>query len=180
MSSGLPPVRPVELFFVDAPLADIDPAFGHWLAGFIDGEGCFSFSCSMYKGERRDRPRFALFLREDDAAIVEEIHTAVGCGVVRWKAAQRRLSYSWGRPQMGWIVDSREGLRRLIAVLDQFPLRSKKASDYAIWREAVMLWINSEQRYREGRRGRETHKCWAQITAIRERLMEARAYKAPT
>jgi hypothetical protein len=108
-----------------------DAAFGHWLAGFIDGEGSFMIV-------RRTAPccRFSLIVRDDDAAIMAEIADRTGFG--RLRSVNKKLP---DRPCVGWEITSKADALALIDFLERFPLRAKKARDFAFWREAVLLWI---------------------------------------
>jgi hypothetical protein len=56
----------------------IDPGFGHWFAGFVDGEGCFLIT----RVGKSYRCIFSLHLRGDDRPILEEIHRNLGIGTV--------------------------------------------------------------------------------------------------
>lgn len=110
----------------------IDDAFGHWLAGFIDGEGHFAI--------RRDKSghfscAFQLALRCDDEAILREIHERTGLGTLG-----RRLTGGRSRAQAVWRVSSKGDCLALSGLLQRFPLRAKKAYDLDIWSRAVDLW----------------------------------------
>ena len=59
-----------------------DEAFLNWLAGFIDGEGCFLISQPKQRNTHVDIS-FALGLRDDDIDILEEIQQRLGIGTVR-------------------------------------------------------------------------------------------------
>lgn len=108
----------------------IDDAFGHWLAGFIDGEGCFRIH-SQKRG-RYLTPAFHLKLRADDRPILEEIARRVGAGRLYDMPA-----HGTSRPGTVWRCQSQADCRALAAVLDRYPLRAKKAREYAVWREAL-------------------------------------------
>lgn len=144
----------------------MDDAFGHWLAGFIDGEGCFGITRL-----RRDHGicwslRFTLKLRSDDRPILEECRDrAGGIGTIRsTKPRGHNL-------QAMWVIESRADCQALADILDRYPLRAKKARDYVIWREALMEWSNGETGHRwSGQRD------WSKIAALRERLDEVRAF----
>ena len=110
----------------------ISDDFGYWLAGLIDGEGCFhikrvggaggSLICTMIVG-----------LRVDDRPILEEVRQATGIGAL----------YEARRPSctlLRWEVTRKAECVELISILDRYPLRTRKARDYALWREAVNTW----------------------------------------
>lgn len=120
---------------------DMDPEFGHWLAGFIDGEGCFTIG--RYKDVRCGSVgyncRMALAVREDDRPLLEEIQRCVGFGYLRRRVPTRRMVPN-AKPTVQWGVQTKNGCLTLVELLDVYPLRSKKARDYAVWREAVLAW----------------------------------------
>jgi hypothetical protein len=118
-----------------ARVAAFDPAFGHWLAGFIDGEGCFEIA-------RRDRAgryttyevRFSLRIRDDDLPALKEILQRLDIGRIGGHA---HSSHPNTNPSACWMVQAKHECQLLAELLDRFPLRAKKRHDFAIWREAV-------------------------------------------
>src|SRR5208337_5656953 len=101
-----------------------DSEFGHWLAGFIDGEGCFRIVPNRKSWECR----FQMSLRDDDSDILHRIRDELWLGSVYPKVA-----YATSHPQTMWEVSKHEDCLALVKILDQFPLRARKARDYAIW-----------------------------------------------
>lgn len=65
-------------------------------------------------------------------------------------------------PIAQWRASSLAHCQRLVRIFDRYPLRAKKARDYEIWREAVVLL--------SGPRGAETE-------ALLERLKGDRSYR---
>jgi len=121
---------------------DVTPEFGHWLAGFIDGEGSFIVV------NTRSRPpfRFQLCQRYDNGDIVREIHRRTGLGRVCIGKPRGTT-----RQQIKWSIQKRDDLEALIALLDTYSLRGDKAVEYRAWREGVLLWL------KVGHRGRKIH-----------------------
>lgn len=108
----------------------MEDGFGHWLAGFIDGEGCFTI-IQHINGSWEIK--FYLTLRDDDISILETIQNQLGIGRI-----YRTRAHGTSRPQASWRVTRIRECLQFIEVLDQFPLRARKAQDYKIWREAVL------------------------------------------
>ena len=116
----------------------LEPAFGHWLAGFVDGEGCFYL-------KKTDGQylicAFRVALRLDDRAILEEIQRETGIGQIH---VTRRAK--WGsNDQASWSVTRKREVMELARIFDLYPLRSKKARDFVIWRQAVTVWGDKER-----------------------------------
>lgn len=110
----------------------MDDGFGYWLAGFIDGEGCFTIQ-RVKKGSWYCR--FAIRVRDDDSAIIQKIQEETGIGRVCPVSAR-----GTSRAQVAWVVVSKADCIKLVALLDQYPLRAKKRHDFAIWKRAVEAW----------------------------------------
>jgi hypothetical protein len=149
-------------------LPETDDAFGHWLAGFIDGEGCFKIT--RISRSVTYRCQFSLGVRVDDLATLEAVRDRLGFGSI-YRFPGRRESNT--RASARWdIINKRDG-RALVDLLDRFPLRSKKARDYAIWREAMLLWWT----YRGNRWHRDGP--WDRIAELKAELERARRFCEP-
>jgi hypothetical protein len=142
-------------------VTDVDPAFGNWLAGFIDGEGCFEVS---YSGERLPAPRFRMVLRDDDTPIVKEIAARTNIGNVRFQ-----------RPRVNahravlWSIDGKRDQQLLVALLDEYPLRAKKRRDYEAWRLAVRAHASVRQ-------GAPAQRAEWRLRELKRQIEDARRY----
>lgn len=109
----------------------IDRDYGNWLAGFIDGEGCFYIT--------RDRTRtpwkarFSMSLRVDDRPALEAAQAALGIGTLH------EYQPANGQRVARWMVQSKHDVEALVAFIEQHPLRAKKREDFEVWRRAVSL-----------------------------------------
>lgn len=148
---------------------DVDPEFGHWLAGFVDGEGCFQILKRTGGAHRGYRCRFVMALRADDGAILEEIRARTGLGTIYRRVAKARPADA---PQWRFEVNTKESCLALVRLLDRHPLRAKKARDYALWREAVLEWQMVAPRG-PGRRG-----DWSRFRDLKEMLNEDKKFDA--
>lgn len=139
-----------------------DAGFGYWLAGLIDGEGCFTIK-SHARGTHA--PSFAIKLRADDSAVLEHAHRTLGIGTIR------REKRDASNDMVTWTVGDNAGCQRLVDLLDKYQLRAKKRIDYWAWREAVCEWIGRG-------RGNRWHGSVnnEQMAGLRDRLMTTRAY----
>lgn len=146
------------------PPHDLDDGFGHWLAGFIDGEACFI----VHRIGRCYACRFCVRLRADDFALMEEVHERLRLGTVS-RVAVVPSARPGTRPMVEWRITNRADCLGLVAVLDRYQLRSKKARDYALWREAVLEW--------ERQRG-ERSRDWSRMAALYDQIRAGRRYEA--
>jgi hypothetical protein len=135
-----------------------DPREDAWLSGFTDGEGCFLIG-TVQRG-RILAPRFYLGLRADDMAVLEELQRALG-GRLHLRPARGADA-----PQCAWLVSSKRELAGLVEYFDRFPLRAKKAADFALWREAVSVYCAAS--------GADPR-----LAALKEALTLGRTYGAP-
>jgi len=124
--------------------AQIDPAFAHWFAGFVDGEGSFTVRvCEPreHKGNYTDIDvEFSIILRDDDAAILQEIVDNLGLNArITWYPAMTNHQGVRSNPRAKLSVRRVKNCLRIIEILDKYPLRAKKRNDYKIWREIVLL-----------------------------------------
>lgn len=124
----------------EAPTNDIPEAFGNWLAGFTDGEGSFNLVLTRHGNIV---PRFAISLRRDDRAVLSEIHETLGFGRI-YDTKRFESSVRNNNPKSSFCCHSVRECRALVDVFDRFPLRAKKATDFAIWREAVILSASAD------------------------------------
>jgi LAGLIDADG endonuclease len=159
-------VRQANAISATSPLDTLDDtAFGHWLAGFLDGEGCFSIV--RRGGTQCHSTRMHVILRADDISLLDAIHRRTSIGTLCYSAHKSRL----GRPGVTWTVVSKPDCIRLAELLDAHPLMSKKARDYAIWRRAVEVWSSVPL----GRRGQD----WLAMATLKKELEAVRTFVSP-
>jgi hypothetical protein len=145
--------------------------FGHWLAGFADGEGCFYVTCSTGGSHRC---QFRIKLRRDDKPILEECARRTGLGHIVDVKPPKGQKHG----QAEWIVIRKAHCARLVEIFDAFPLRAKKARDYAIWKRAVEL-ITDVRHVIDGRKlrfgeGSLRHAYQSKLAALKTALSDVR------
>lgn len=111
-----------------------DAAFGYWLAGFIDGEGCFRVQ--RHEGGTH-QCTFSLKVRRDERGTLELCRRFVGAGTIKEGPGTGNA-----HPQATWAIQDQEGCQRLVDLLDKYPLRAKKRLDFDAWAEAVSEWTS--------------------------------------
>jgi hypothetical protein len=129
----------------------MDDGFGHWFAGFTDGEGCFFIG--------QYTPRFTLGLRADDWQVLEYTRQQLGIGMLR-----RRPGTKKSKPSAVFEVWRPQEQLVLVDLFERFPLRAKKRHQFEVWCTAV----------REAAKGRLKDK--SVINNCRRRLATLRVY----
>lgn len=146
--------------------------FGHWLAGFIDGEGCFIIQQVNHTDGKPGNymARFMLRVRDDDRGVLEEILRQTGLGGLI-DEPERRNGNTGGACY--WHVSAKRECLGLVALLDRYPLRAKKARDYALWRVAVLAWSRVQNPTRDPA---ENAAIWRDMAALKTQLINTRVY----
>lgn len=113
-----------------------------YVTGFVDGEGCFTFSrhgaqIALY---------FALKLTATDRAILEDIQAFFG-GIGRFydvipRAAPTPRS-GFTKAAIYYRVSRRDELPVIVDHFDRYPLRGLKRSQFDIWRAMVQLKLDN-------------------------------------
>lgn len=121
-----------------------------YIAGFVDGEGCFALKFRReIRRERKGAPEyfywdieFAIVLREDDREILERIKETFGCG---------RMSISKSGQARYAVNDISDLNDKIVPFFDRYRLQAKKKHDFQLWKEAVAI-IKMNQRLNLNRR----------------------------
>lgn len=162
-----------------------DEAFGWYLTGLTDGEGCFQFRLEPDPRQptwRHWRSEFSIAMREDERPHLEAVVRRVGCG--RLYLAKRRKPVGNDKPAVRWQVAEAESLASVIVPhFDRFPLQFKKAADFVIWRKAIMLFAEGMRRKRFHRGNRGAHSRFSEeehvyFASLADQLQTGRRYKA--
>lgn len=117
-------------------LENIQPGFGHWLAGLTDGEGHFSLYTRTCSGRLYITPLFRIALREDDKPTLDRIEEILRFGnVYRHGKAEGNRNGSYAYQVQGCDCAA------LVELFRRFTLWSKKQKDFEIWSQAVDLTV---------------------------------------
>jgi intein-encoded DNA endonuclease-like protein len=123
---------------------------GEYVAGFIDGEGCFTIVISKHRTKKLGvdaRLHFQIELRSDDLEILQQIQKTLDCGRIYHLNYER---YGWN-PHVELKVSSiREITDKLIPFLNQYPLRAKKRLSYQYFLQAVEIFKDKQHLTLEG------------------------------
>ena len=118
---------------------------GDYIAGFIDGEGCFSLHLRRdVRHERKNSPiyflwkiKFSIVLREDDIDILTRIQSPLDCGSVN--VAER----GFAQCQVADVKDLKD---KIVPFFEKNNLQAKKRLDFDLWKEAVAIIFNTKRK----------------------------------
>ncbi len=138
-------------------MSKVETLPGDYIAGFVDGEGCFALTLRRdIRHERKTKPiyyswkaMFAIVLRNDDFVLLEKIKDALGCGSISFTKNKNQARYQVG--------DLNELKDKIMPFFNKYPLLGKKKDDFVLWSEAVNILhkykINRKKIVERGQRG---------------------------
>src|SRR4051812_5208842 len=103
---------------------------GHFLAGFIEAEGCFEIR--QNNGGVNWSCVFTLVQRDDDTELLLQLCELTGLGSVGKVRATGN-----SKPQGVWSIRGQRDCLGLAQLLDAFPLRGRKRRELAVWAAAA-------------------------------------------
>lgn len=116
----------------------------YYIAGFVDGEGCFSISIYKHKERRFGldvKLVFEIELRADDREILERLKRTLDCGeiyILNYK------KYKW-HPHVKFKVGSLNDLRnKIIPFFNRYRLQAKKKKSFEIFCQAVEIMSSKD------------------------------------
>jgi LAGLIDADG endonuclease len=136
-----------------------------FLAGFLEGEACFSVRANT-RGSGF-RCKVEVNARSDDRGLIDALHRTTRLGRVTAVNARRS-----SRPQVSWGITAKSDCLRLVELLDRAPLRGRKSADWAIWRTAALAWIGDDPRCRRAAGD------WEDLAYLAERLKSVKSFGA--
>lgn len=160
---------------------DTSPEDGAWLAGLIDGEGCFRLQRpSPNNPSRAYSPIFCMSLRSDDLPALNEMRRIIGSKSalhLDHRESEHKKGRENAQPSFKFYVRDLPTLAyHLIPILERYPLRSKKKFDLKIFKVAINVLL---QRRTEGRlRTRYTDEERDLLDRLYLALREIKEYKS--
>ncbi len=121
-----------------------------WIAGFIDGEGCFTVNinrCPTLRLGWQVRPEFVVTQGERSLASLELLQSFFGCGALYRNT--RRDNHR--EDVFRWCVRRRDDLEQhIVPFLAKVPLRTAKADDLEKFVQVLELMRGGTHLQREG------------------------------
>jgi len=171
--------------------SDIDrDAFGHWLSGFTDGEGCFMLGLHNYRRLKYHYlvPNccFCISLRADDYRVVELIQAYFQCGVISYAERSKNAGIN-DKPKVIFRIRAIPQLLDVVVPhFDTYHLYAKKKRDFLIWKEAVVFMSTIINRpYRRTAVGRGMAPRWTaeerrHFNRLHDLIRKQRSYGSDT
>ncbi len=161
-------------------------AFGHWLSGFTDGEGCFLLR--LIKGRRHftGSARFQIGLRRDDSEILHQIREFWNIGNTSY---YQNKHHGKGGGEINVCKFTVDALSDVLSVViphfERYPLRAKKQRDFIIWKQGAEICQRVLSKPTNGRIGhhgpvrRWTKHDLDEFETLRDLIRAQRQYNAP-
>lgn len=116
---------------------------GDYIAGFVDGEGCFSLSFRKdVRHERKGSPvyyswkiLFAINLRADDHNLLRDILSVLKCGTISFTISKAQKNSSEEVRYQTTNID--ELKEKIVPFFQKYKLYGKKKHDFTLWSEAL-------------------------------------------
>jgi len=159
---------------------NVSPEDGMWLAGIIDGEGCFRTQRPSPSNKNKNitsySMTFCISLRADDKKTLDEV-----CRILGTKSKlyldNRNCPSDTKNANPAWkyfLRDIPTLAYHLIPLLEKYPLRSKKIDDFIIFKIGVNILLN---KWQEGRKNKKyTNKERDILDKVYHALHDIKAY----
>lgn len=131
---------------------------GDYLAGFIDGEGCFALKFRIDRKRNKGNGKlrtyfywgveFAVVLRSDDSDILSQIKNTLECGSINLSKGGDQIRFS--------VQNAKDAVEKIIPFFIKYKLRAKKLEDFKLWAEAATIlnkYKDGLLNVRKGQRG---------------------------
>lgn len=145
-----------------------------YIAGFIDGDGCFYASMPYYK--KKGQPTYPCFKmclritqRADNKRVLQYVKSLLKVGRLFKVKAKKG-----GRPQALYSIEGKKDLKAIIPILDECNFIVRK-EEYQAWRDIleVFLTIGPGGRYATGKNDAK----WAMLQGKVEELKGLKEYR---
>jgi hypothetical protein len=192
--AGLRPRTPIEAYRISRLNKLLPPlpqgfdaeGFGHWLSGLVDGEGCFGLAWKPPSRNERPTPRawFIISLRLDDFPTLRVIQSYWRCGTLAVQRKKSTRDHYTRKPSGIFSVQAiGDVANTVVPHFERYPLRAKKAADFAIWKESVRLLyaasLRPQQMQDRRKASRHTEEELARFRDLHDALRATRRYAEP-
>ncbi len=140
----------------------LDP---RWVAGFVDGEGCFHVSINQHPRMPNGwqvLPEFRIVQHLRDEAILQKLQQFFQCGKVVVNHGERKELR----------IRRLHELEKVVSIFEQYPLQTKKLKDFATFAQILRLVKQREHLTHEGLT-KIAHLCWTMNRKVKPRFLES-------
>ena len=140
----------------------LDP---RWVAGFVDGEGCFHVSINRHPRMRigwQVLPEFRIVQHSRDEAVLHGLREFFQGGKVVVNHGDRKELRIRRLPE----------LEKVITIFETYPLKTRKRQDFEIFKEILQSVNRNEHLTREGL-ARIARLCWTMNRKVKPRFLES-------
>lgn len=121
-----------------------------YIAGLIDGEGCFCVSISKHQSSKygfEARLMFEVEMIIEDKPLLESLQETLGCGHLYLLNYER---YGW-RPHVKYAVKNIKDIQeKVIPFFKKYSLQGKKKKDFEFFCQAAEMFSKKEHLSLEG------------------------------
>jgi len=109
---------------------------GDYIAGFVEGEGCFSLS--MYKDKRYAKgvqpyPSFTLQVHIIDLPLIKKIKKTLNCGRIYYNEERKIVNYK--------VYKRSDIVNKVIPFFDRYQFHGNKKKSFEIFKEIMNLLL---------------------------------------
>jgi hypothetical protein len=121
-----------------------------YIAGLIDGEGCFCVSISKHQSSKygfEARLMFEVEMIIEDKPLLESLQETLGCGNIYILNYER---YGW-RPHVKYAVKNIKDIeKKVVPFFKKYSLQGKKKKDFEFFCQAAEMFSKKEHLSFEG------------------------------
>lgn len=122
----------------------------NYIAGLIEGEGCFCVTISKHKTKRfgcDPRLIFEVEMIIEDKPLLEKLQNSLGCGQIYTLNYER---YGW-RPHVKYAVKNHADIQsKIIPFFKEYSLQGKKRRDFDFFCQAANIFSKNEHLTQRG------------------------------
>ncbi len=127
----------------------LDNSVGHYIAGFVDGEGSFHIAIQKNESTRlkiQVIPEFHVSQNRTKVSILQMIQRVLGCGYI--KANHR--NHLKDKTDVFVVRNRNDLLQKVIPFFEKYPIRSPKRKEFETFAEVVKRLERKDHLQKEG------------------------------
>lgn len=143
---------------------------GDYIAGFVDGEGCFALKYRLDRQKNKNSVReyyywgaeFAIVLHPSDAQLLEAIQRVLNVGKISYKKTGDQVRYS--------VQDTQELKNIIIPYFQKNRLWGSKFKDFKLWAQAVTIIANHKSKTVRGKPNPICQDDFKKLTSLKKQI----------